>query len=220
MKPPASRAEPVTLAECREARRTKMPYSWPRDFDISREIAEICEPLAAAVVELSDPDRVAAEVERIGDAVYESVTDLADLVRRADAAKRTAHLPVDSRGAAKRLVLGLAPPAPARPTITEAQLAAGTWAALLAELAHPYSGPLATLLRADALIGGVRVSERLEVRLTEIDRAATSLARRIDRLESVTLRGSRPAVAAPAVTVADNADRARAELARLGVALP
>jgi hypothetical protein len=220
VKPPASRAEPATLAECREARRTKMAWTWTADFDASREVTEVFNPLAAAVAALPDPTRAAPEIDKVVDAVHETVVEVRDLTTRADAAKRTAHLPVDQRGAAKRLVLDLTPPAPARPVITEAQLAAGTWVALLAELAAPYAEPLLQLLVADARIGGVSVSERLEIRLTEIDRAALTLTRRIDRIEAVTLRHRAPASPAPAVTPADKADSARAELARLGVPLP
>lgn len=208
--------EPVTQAQCREARRTRMPYSWPADFALSREIIEIFEPLAEAVAALPNPGRAAAEVEKVADAVYELVTDLADLVGAADSARRVAHLPIDSRVSAKRLLDDLAPPPPARPTITEAQLVEGTWPAPLVELAAPYAEPLAALLRADARIGGESVSDHLEEGLRFVDAAALQLQRRIDRLESVTLRHRTPAAPAPA----SPADRARAELTRLGVPLP
>jgi hypothetical protein len=209
--------EPTTQDQCRIARRAKLPFSWPVGFDLEAEISAICDPLAAAVAGMRDPGSAAKEVNGLIDTVRDAIAEFANLTTRADAAKRTAHVPVDQRGAAKRLVLDLAPPPPTV-RITEAQLVEGDWAGMLAELAAPYGAPLSQLLTADARIGGESVSDRLEVRLTQIDRAATSLARRIDAVAQRRHRG--PAVAVPAVAPANKAEAARAELARLGVALP
>ncbi len=125
-------------------------------------------------------------------------------------------MPIDARGTARKLVLDLAAPAPARPVITAAALAQGTWAGLLAELAAPYVTALWQLPAGAARIDGEPVSEKLADWLTRIDSAALTCSRRI---EAMTRRHRQPAVAAPVVTVTP-ADEALAELTRLGVAPP
>jgi hypothetical protein len=218
---PPRRVEPRTQTECREARRTGMPFGWPRDFDISREISEICCPLEAALAALPDPGRAAPELRKVVDVVHQAVVEIANLVGRADMARRVAHLPIEQRGSAKRLLADLAAASPTRPVTSKAQMAAGTWAAPLVKLAEPYRESLSQLLTVDARIGGESVSDHLDEALARIDSAALNLTRRIERIEAVTLRGSRPAVpAVAAVAPADKADKARAELARLGVPLP
>jgi hypothetical protein len=216
---PPRRAEPVTQEQCRQARRAGMHFDWPREWDLEAEVEAICCPLETAVAALSDPGRASPEINKLVDTVYETVVELAALTTRADAAARVAAVPVDQRGTARKMVLDLAPPPPPRPVITEAALVEGDWVALLAELAMPYSRPLWELLAVDARIGGESVSDRLDTALTRIDSAALNLTRRIERIEAVTLRGSRPAVEAVAPG-ADKADKARAELSRLGVRIP
>lgn len=90
--------------------------------------------------------RSRATVNRLTDAVHRSVCEIADMVMRADAARRVAHVRIEARGTARRLVLDLAPPAPARPVIDEAALLAGTWAGTLVAIAEPYRESLSQLL--------------------------------------------------------------------------
>ena len=105
------------------------------------------------------------------------------------------------------------------PEIADSDLARGLRVTPLCKLAEPYSGPLSQLLATDARVGGESVSDRLDAALRRIDAAALTLARRIEAV-SRSLAPS-PAAPAPAPTVtSDKADRARAELSRLGVPLP
>jgi hypothetical protein len=202
-----------TVDECRVARRTKMPWSWPAEFSLPGEIEAICRPLAAAVAALPDPARLAGPVNQLAGAVYEAVTEVADMTTRFDALRRCAHVPVDERGRALRLLRDLAPPPPARPVIDEAALVGGDWAGLLVEIAVGHRQGLRELLAAAPVIDGEPLSDLLEAALARIDKAALSVQRAIEKLA-----GRQPVMATPAP--ADKADKARAELARLGVLPP
>lgn len=211
--------EPITQEQVREARRAKMPFSWPAQFSLPAEIQAICQPAAAALAASPDPASLSAAVNRLIGAVYEAVVEVADMVVRTDAAAGVAHVrDLGERGRAKKLIIGLAP-RPQRPTLSEAQLVAGTWVAPLVRLGEPYREGFAKLLAASARINGEPVSEKLEVALAHIDSAALSLERRIEALHR---RDARPGVAAPPVRVsaAGKDEAARAELLRLGVAPP
>ncbi len=207
--------EPITQEQCRAARRAKLPFAWPAEFDLPGEISAICQPLAAAVAGLDDPATLAGPVNKVAEAVHESVSEIAAMVVHADAVRRCAHVHIDQRGLAKRMLLDLAVPPPARPTITAAQLVAGQWAGLLVEIAAPYREPLSELLRDSPLIDGEHVSERLEASLTRFDSAALTLTRRIGALARRGRDGD--AQAAPATSPRD---KARHELARLRVVPP
>jgi hypothetical protein len=97
------------------------------------------------------------------------------------------------------------------------QLAAGTWPDGLAKLAAPCREGFAALLVAGARVDGEHVGEKLESHRARIDEAALTLSRRIEA--AAHRRGARePALPTPAP--ARKADKALAELARLGVAPP
>jgi hypothetical protein len=215
---PARRTEPVTQAECREARLAGFWFEWPVDFDLAAEVEAICRPMArrgaAACAACPQSASLTAAIEEMVDAVHESVSEIATMVARADAAARCAHLPVDERGVARRLVMDLAQ-RPQRPVIADGDLMRGRWAGHLRKLAAPYAAPLAELLRADARVGGEAVSDKLDVALKRIDREALSLQRRIEAVARPKAPSTSPSPAA--VT---QADRARLELSRMGVALP
>jgi hypothetical protein len=208
--------ERQTQEQCRIARLGKLHFEWPPEWDLQAEICAICQPLAAQAAALPDPGRMAPEINALIDVTHESISEIAVLVAKADAAARSDHLPVDQRGFARRLILDLFQ-RPVRPVIADSDLARGQWADTLAELAAPYAAPLSQLLDTDARVGGVSVSDTLDRALKRIDSAALSLQRRIERLEASARSRPSPAVAAPAVTPAD---KARAELSRLGVTPP
>jgi hypothetical protein len=208
--------DPVTQEQCRAARRAKMPFDWPAEFDLSAEIAAICQPLADAVAAADDPAKLAASVNQLAQAVCDSVAEVADLVGRADAWRRCADLPVMERGRALRLIKELAP-RPPRLSATAAGCRSGGWAAALAETAAPYSSSLAALLADSVVVGGQPVSATLETALAAIDSAALALERRIG---TAGCRGARPPKPAQTAPPQDKATAARAELARLGVTPP
>ena len=207
-----------TQAECMVARRGKLHFDWPPGWDLGAEIEAIFRPLARQAAACSQPSSLITDINTVIDATHESISEIAVLVAKADAAARSAHVPVDQRGVARRLVLDLFQ-RPVRPEIADSDLARGRWVTPLCKLAEPYSGPLSQLLATDARVGGESVSDRLDAALRRIDAAALTLARRIEAV-SRSLAPS-PAAPAPAPTVtSDKADRARAELSRLGVPLP
>jgi hypothetical protein len=209
--------ERITQEQCRQARRAKMPFDWPAGFDLAAEIEAICQPLADAVATADHPATLATPIDRLAAAVHQAVSEIADVVGRADAWRRCAELPVDQRGRALRLVKELAP-RPPRLAVTAAGCATGGWAGALAGLAAPYSPTLAALLADSAVVGGVPVSATLEAALGRIDSAALALQRRI---EAAARRGARGPDAPPRVpSPQDKATAARAELARLGVTPP
>jgi hypothetical protein len=138
------------------------------------------------------------------------------MVVRADAAARVAHVPIDARGTARRLVLDLGPPPPARPVIGEAALLAGTWVAALVAIAEPYRESLSQLLFDAPLVDGEPVSEKLRASLCLIDSEALSAERAIEAL----VRRRRQPTVPPPLPATPPRDQTLAELARLGVPLP
>ncbi|MGV7633067.1 hypothetical protein PJI23_11120 [Mycobacterium kansasii] len=93
------------------------------------------------------------------------------------------------------------------PEIGDEALVSGTWPATLMLLAEPYAAELAELL-GNALT--TAVSDRLYAALRDVDRAALALERRLDRDQQA--RAAKPTKTTPTET-----DRARAELAALGI---
>lgn len=212
---PPARLHP---GQWRAARRAKRPHTYTKTFDLRAELEEIITPLQmrATALAAGDRSRLSTTVDRLADAVHESVCEIADMVVRADAAARVAHVPIDARGTARRLVLDLAPPPPARPVVSEAALLAGTWVAALVAIAEPYRESLSQLLFDAPLVDGEPVSEKLRASLCLIDSAARSVERAI---EALVRRGQQSRVATP-LPATPPRDKTLAELARLRVALP
>jgi hypothetical protein len=216
---PAVRLPPrLQPGQCRAARRAKRPHTYTNTFDLRAELEEIITRLQVRATALAagDRSRLITTVNRLADAVHESVCEIADMVVRADAAARVAHVPIDARGTARRLVLDLAPPPPARPVISEAALLAGTWAAALVAIAEPYRESLSQLLFDAPLVDGEPVSEKLRASLCLIDSAALSAERAIEALA----RRRRQPTVPPPLPATSPRDKTLAELARLGVPLP
>jgi hypothetical protein len=207
----AQRPQPAavfTQDQLRERRRLGLTHTYTGGWSLTAEVQQITAPLAERIAAAPRPSAYRRYVEDITDAVHAAVSAAAALLARADAQRRCQHLGVDERGRSVRALVDLAerPELPAE--VTDQQLTDGTWAATLTALARPYSDDLSRLLGA-ALTS--RVSERLDAELRDVDRAALSLARRLDRDER-----SRSAKTGqtPAPT---ETDRARAELAALGI---
>lgn len=190
--------------ELRERRRTGLTVTLGGGWSLAGEIAAVCQPLTA--LDQPRPLSYGRCVDDIADAVHALVHEAVSLLARADAERRTRHLGVDERGRSIRAIVDLTP-RPALPDITDAMLADGSWAAVLTALADPYSAELADLLGRAATTA---VSDRLLAALRDVDRAALTLARRLDRGTQA------PATTPPPPT---ETDRARAELESLGVTL-
>lgn len=211
-------AKAFTQDELRARRRAKLSAVYTREFDLTAEIRDICEPLARRAAQQSNPAHMfGPRIRDLVDAVHgELVSTLVGWFAEADAQQRTEHLARDTgkRTAAIRLLVDLAP-RPRAPHIGDDELASGDWATALVELARPYSEPLSDLLArsrppGDPNLRGVASrSERLCDLLREVDSAARQLEIRIEKAEQAAHRRTFAAL------TPDEAKRA--ELRRLGI---
>ncbi|OBF42824.1 hypothetical protein A5719_10295 [Mycolicibacterium peregrinum] len=190
-------------AQLRERRHQGLPVTLGGSWSLAREVAAICEPLTA--VDLPRPLSYGRCVDDLTDAVHTLVHDVVGLLARADAERRTRHIRIDQRGRSIQALVDLAP-RPQLPVITDKQLADGSWAQTLHDLAEPYSADLARLLGNAA---STTVSDRVVAALRAVDAVAVTLARR--------LTDSKLTAANKPDPVPSAADRARAELESLGV---
>jgi hypothetical protein len=145
--------------------------------------------------------------------VHAVVVAIGDMLAEADAQRRTAHLPVETRGQAVRLLLDLA--AAERPAPPEGvRGVSDLWPERLVDHCRPVAGPLSDLLERakppGALRNALSVSERLEEALRQVDRAAVALERRIDM--AAFYRSEHRRACGPS-----ESERARAVLAAMGV---
>lgn len=210
--------QPVCSQEgLRERRLTGLSTVYGGAFSLDHEVAAVVHPLAYRVAKLPNPQVCAGRVAELADAVHELVSTVTGWLAEVDARQRTEHLAHDTgkRTAAIRLLVDLAQ-RPTLPEIGAEQVASGSWAAALVEMAQTPTGPLSDLLRralppGDPHLRGVASrSERLCDLLREtVDHAARELSARIDK-----------AAAAAANRRKDpnnRADAVRAQLRDLGV---
>ena len=203
-------------AEQRQRRRARQAVVFDGGFSLTTEVAEMLTPLAERIAAEPRPAAWWPRVAELTDATHAAVVAVADLLAEADALRRTRHLPVDQRGRAVALVREQAKAhRPDVPVVTEAELVAGSWAAVLTELARPYSEPLAELLRHAVPPGTTRgrltASEQVEVALRLIDTPAIAIRNTLEIAVAgrVTHRAPRPT---------RSVDDIEAELAAMGVA--
>lgn len=208
-------------AELRQRRRKGLPPGhYDGTWSLAREIADVVGPLAQRIADAKRPtrfNRAAASVPWLAEAVHELVGVAVGWVAERDARAKTAHLanePGKRRYAVTTLV-DLAP-RPALPEITDDMLADGSWAAVLTAMAETVNSAFSDLLAqshpptAAALRGQPSRSDLLARLLDRtIDRAALALERRLDRDGDTD--GEHPP------TIPTETDRARAELAALGI---
>lgn len=197
-----------TQDEIRDRRRKVLPvYRWPDDWSLNTEFAAICEQLAERVAAAPNPAAHLRAVAELADAVHAAVHVVVGLLAQADAERRTQHLGTDDRGRSIRALIDLAE-RPAAPEITDDTLTEGTWSAALTALAAPYTEELARLL-GSAMTPAI--GDRLLAALSEVDAAALTLGRKLDRDQVI--RANRASQRTPS-----QAERMRAELESLGVA--
>jgi len=196
------------------------------DWMLHEDVAAIVGPLAQQIADaphssrflrtqadrggshLAGPRLSPASIDDLALAVHGVVHAVVGLLHEADAEHRTRHLSGDQRARARASLRTLAE-RPVMPEFDRAAAHSGDWAPALVALAEPYSEPLARLLSNNPT--GV-VSTCLVRELRDLDAAAGSLQRRLDR--DAVLRAE--ARSTPTVS---EADRARAELESLGVSL-
>lgn len=222
MIPRRRRPTPITAVvrfdqdEQRRRRRQHLGVVYAGEFDLTAEVAAICGPLARRVAHRPEPLAFRHYVAELTDAVHAATGTIVGWLAELDARRATEHLAAEpgKRAHAVRRYVDLAQ-RPTPPTLTDNALATGSWSAALATMTAPVGVQLADLLaRAfppgdDRLRGTVSRSDHLVTLLREtVDRAALSLARRLDWAESQ-----------PAPRPAAAADPA-AELRELGVVIP
>ncbi len=206
-------------AEQRDRRRKHMDVRYGEHFDLLVETHDIAQPLADRVAAEPNPLVFRADVADLAEAVHELVLVVFDLVTVADARRRTAHLKTQERNRAVRALCDLAERPPS-PEITDGMVTSGLWVTALGELVGPHAGTLSDLLSRAAAPGTRRgllsVSEQLVNALREVDKAALTLTRHLDRAEfdRNMLSCHRTTTAKP-----DPPQQARDELAKLGVQL-
>ncbi|OBI78913.1 hypothetical protein A5664_17060 [Mycolicibacterium fortuitum] len=214
-----SRTEAVySQAELRERRRAGLSTVYGGAFSLADEMSAAVHPLAYRVSTLPNPQVCAGRVADLADAAHELVSTVTGWLAELDARARTEHLAHDTakRTAAVRLLVDLAQ-RPVLPEIGAEQVASGSWAAALVEMAQPYTGPLSDLLArsrppGDSELRGLASrSERLCDLLRELDTATRQLQIRIGKAEGAARR--RP-------TQQSRADAARSQLRDLGVNIP
>lgn len=197
-----------TQAQQRDRRRKALCVTLGGDWSLSKDIAAICRPLASRVAATPRPAAYGRYLDELFDATHQVVHVVVGLLAERDAQRKTAHLDGDNRARSIRTITDLAP-RPIMPQASDADVLAGTWPEILVAHAKPYSGALAELLGRTP---NPAVSDRVVAALRELDSAAGSLARRLDRDDQ-----ARSERAAKPPTTPTETDRARAELAALGV---
>lgn len=200
--------------EQRRRRRARQRIIYGGGFSLATEVAEIVTPLADRIAAEPLPSTWLPRVAELVEATRAAVTAVADMLAEADALRRTRHLPVDKRGTAVRLIREQAKQyRPECPVVTADDLAAGSWAAALTELARPYSDALTELLARAVQPGTTRgrlsPSEQVEAALRLIDTPAIAVRNTLD-----TAAAGRVTAQAPRPT---RSDEIAAELAALGV---
>jgi hypothetical protein len=194
----------------RARRREQREVVYCGDFDLLAEVHDIITPLARRVSAGPNPAAFRPGIDEMTAAVHALVTEVARLVALADARRAAAHLHIEHRGRAVKMLLDLAE-RPVRPEITD--ISHRRWATVLFDHVAPHSGPLADLL-SRAVPPGTRrglksVSEYLVDALRVVDQAAINLEHSLSRAE---LRMNQTDT-----SITDPAEQVRAELAAMGV---
>lgn len=219
-----------TQDEQRDRRRNGLSVTLSGEWSLSQEVVAICDPLGQCIAAAPNPARfrltreVSSQahlvnhpqgfligVDEVAVTIHGLVHVVVGLLAERDAQRKTAHLTGDVRARSIRSVIDLTP-RPELPEITPDDLVSGTWPARLTALAEPYTAPLSGLLGSAPT---PTASDRMRGALRDVDRAALSLARRLDRDKAN--RADRAATTAKPKPSTQTEAARRAELAALGV---
>lgn len=177
LNPPALEAGVDDQVHQRDRRRKRLRTHLAGGFDLSREVRDVCTPVAYATSKLPEPRAARRLVEAVNEAVAELVHVGSGLVAESSA--------VD--GQTRRAAADLAA-RPTQPEITAEMLISGSWADVLADYAEQVSAPLSVVLDrahppdAYALRGELSASERVERGLRGLDSAVLSLERAVPKI--------------------------------------
>jgi hypothetical protein len=168
----------------RERRRAQLPVVYTGEFDLLAEVHDILAPLANQVAAERSPLTYRPYVDKLTGAVHTLAVKVADLVATADARRAAAHLPIEQRGRAVKMLRDLAV-RPLPPAITDAEITSGAWANTLTGHCCTYCGQLSDLLSraapSDSRRGAPSVSETLVEALRVLDHASTDAQRQLDK---------------------------------------
>lgn len=170
--------------EQRRRRRTQLPVVYTGEFDLLAEVHDILTPLADRIAAESKPLIYRPYIESIADAVHALTVKVAEHVAAVDARRAAAHLPIERRGRAVKLLreLAMRPPAP---RVIDSEIASGAWPIPLSRHCSTYSGRLSDSLSLaappDTLRGAPTLSEMLLESLRVVDQAIIDAAGQLDK---------------------------------------
>jgi hypothetical protein len=170
---------PTDRAALRHRRRSGLRVHYTSRFDLSREVEDICGPLATAIAGMLNPVVMGGRVGELFDACHELAVTVVDLIVTAAAAAN------GSRSATAQMLADLAAK-PAPPEVDDTMLVDGSWSQVLTGYVAPLSADLARVLgRAlppgdERLKGRLSASERLTNALLGLDEVAVPLARSVE----------------------------------------
>lgn len=222
--PPREYTQPELL----ERRRNGLPVVLDGNWIFHHDVSAICGPLAEQIIAAPHSSRFlrtqpearpghlvgerapSASIDDLALAVHGVAHAVVGFLQEANAERKTRHLSGDQRAHARAVIRALAT-RPELPEFDRADAQTGAWVTALVALCEPFSADLAALLGRTPTTG---LSNRLIAELRDVDRAAASLRRLLDR--DAALRAERAARPAPAP---NGADQARVALEALGVVL-
>ncbi|AFA74215.1 hypothetical protein GPOL_c32000 [Gordonia polyisoprenivorans VH2] len=207
-----TRPPTFTQDQLRDRRRAAHLVAYDGRFDLAVEIERVLAPVVTDLATEPTPGAYLADVETVADAVHALVTSVAGTVTTRESRRKLDGLAPADRARARDALMGLSKPD--APTITRADVIAGTWPSPLVDLARPLAGPLADALGAVARTADGEpsaLSIALVAGLRDLDRAVIALSRRITRAR--TYREMNPA---PAPRPSE-ADEHRNTLQQLGI---
>ena len=202
---PREDAPPDTSQRAKRRRRqTHQSVVYTADFDLVAEVFDLIDPAAPPVKSRA---RFTMQIDTVTTAVHKLTVTVHEMLAASDARRAAAHLPLERRERAVRLLVSQAV-RPERPEIPEHGTA---WVTALTASVGPYSAPLAELLGRARLPGTLRgqlsASEKLVEALRGLDAAVAALDRAVKRQKFL----------ARELTPKPAGDPVAEELARLGV---
>lgn len=208
---PATEPTPPVYSqtELRQRRRKWLRVDYTGSFDLAAEVHDILGPLAIDAAQLPRPLALRPDIDTVTEAVHELLSCVIGMLAE------SRYLDSGARSRTARGVRDLAQ-RPTEPQISDEQLIAGTWAAVLVGHIAPHSGDFAAYLGRALPTNHPRLtspsaSERLTDTLRLLDQAAADLQRRIPKA------AARQAL--PSLAEFNAANRARREHQRAQAAL-
>ncbi|MGO9153862.1 hypothetical protein [Mycobacterium sp.] len=175
-------------ADQRQRRHQRMKVVYGAEFDAMAEVFDVLDPIARRIAAEPVPTVYREDVRAVAAATHGLVAEVFAMVTLSDSQKAAKHLPERDRGRAVKLLCEL-PERPQPPVLVDDTLTTGDWLAALTSHVGTVSGRLSDLLQnarpEDQMRGALSVNQRLVNSLHELDTAALSLQRHLDRAEQI-----------------------------------